>query len=93
MSNPREIRTRDPGFVAGGSPKRISGGHRSGVPEFSLMYSFHFLEARDSYDPLNLSHPLRLGTRVEPVVVTGAGSEGAREGCRMKGKRDHTVGG
>ncbi|CAD1473098.1 unnamed protein product, partial [Heterotrigona itama] len=48
------------------------------------------IEARDSYDPLNLSHPLRLGTRVEPVVVTGAGSEGAREGCRMKGKRDHT---
>jgi len=69
------------------------------------MYSFHFLEARDSYDPLTLSHPLQispslspwaLGTRVDSIAVTGAGagsgSEGARGGCRIKGKRDHAQG-
>ncbi|KYN36242.1 hypothetical protein ALC56_09202, partial [Trachymyrmex septentrionalis] len=47
---------------------------------------------RDSYDSLTLSHPPNAGKEGELVAVTGAtgsGSEGARRGSRIKGKRDH----
>lgn len=55
------------------------------------MYSFHFLKERQLRfsDPQSPPNAGNEGGLVAVTGATGSGSEGARRGSRIKGKRDH----